>query len=155
MKRVLLLLGALLCISVSSAQNRISFCDICGVDSENPKFLFTYSLEDMIKNLARKGFVITNTEYAYGEGAGGAIVPFKLVTMYQRSTNTKVYIDSQGPGSIYFNSVDDAYQFAAEADYLGYVKRNGSHFQVTFETIFGVDGFSIKGRELSFEVSVP
>lgn len=154
MKRFFMLLTALLVSTVCFAQSRISISDACYYDNYIGA-MQTYDLNATVRRLANKGFSVINREYAYGEGAGGNNMRFTYITMYQRSTNTKVEVSDYGIESITFGSTNSLYEFINEAVYSGYVKKSGSIYVMTKTVDFGIESFELRGRMIVFTISVP
>lgn len=153
MKKLALLIAAIF-ISAACFAQRVSFADFCYKNFQYDS-IETFDDQTIISHLANKGFVISKTEYYNGEGAGGATYRFKVVTLYQRSTNTYVVLD-QGPSTIRFNSTSDANAFIVEARNMGYISYYDSYYCVIGGPLaFGVEGLSQNGNVIEFTVSVP
>lgn len=154
MKKTFLLLIIVLLSTICFAQERISILDICYYD-KNMNEICTHEQDAVIKNLQKKGFKITNTEYEYGEGAGGYTVLFKYVTMYQHKSATTVTIGNEGVYAIEFKTTSDAEEFAANAVSTGYFTEKDGRFIITRDPDFGITSFEIDGKAIGFALSVP
>ena len=154
MKKTFLFLITVLLSTICFAQERISILDICYYD-KNTNEINTYEQETVIKKLQKKGFKITNTEYEYGEGAGGYTVLFKYVTMYQHKSATTVTIGNEGVYAIEFKTTSDAEEFAANAVFTGYFTEKDGRFIITRDPDFGITSFEIDGKAIGFALSVP
>ena len=154
MKKTFLFLIIVLLSTICCAQERISILDICYYDN-NTNEINTHEQDIVIKKLQKKGFKITNTEYEYGEGAGGYTVLFKYVTMYQHKSATTVTIGNEGVYAIEFKTTSDAEEFAANAVFTGYFTEEYGLFCVTRDQTFGITSFKIDGKTIEFALSVP
>lgn len=153
MKKLTLLLAAVL-LSVAAYAQRVSIADFCYKDM-SMNTIETFSDSEIISHLAVKGYVVTNRETYYAEGAGGFTTRFVEITLYQRSTNTTVVVN-QGPDSIIFPSSSHANAFITEAIQMGYIAWNNGYYSIVHPTYeFGVESLTLSGRTVAFSVSVP
>ena len=153
MKKLTLLLAAVL-LSVAAYAQRVSIADFCYKDM-SMNTIETFSDSEIISHLAVKGYVVTNRETYYAEGAGGFTTRFVEITLYQRSTNTTVVVN-QGPDSIIFPSSSHANAFITEAIQMGYIAWNNGYYCIVHPTYeFGVESLTLSGRTVAFSVSVP
>ena len=155
MKKLLLIITALLFSTIINAQERISILDICYYD-KNMNEICTHEQDAVIRNLQKKGFKIIKTEYEDGEGAGGYTMTFKYVTMQQAKFATKSTIGPEGTYSIEFKTNSEAREFAANAVRTGFfTKEEDNWYKTTREPIFGISDFKIKYNVIEFILSVP
>lgn len=153
MRKFTLLLAAVL-LSVAAYAQRVSIADFCYKDM-SMNTIETFSDSEIIGHLAVKGYVVTNRETYYAEGAGGFTTRFVEITLYQRSTNTTVVVN-QGPDSIIFPSSSHANAFITEAIQMGYIAWNNGYYCIVHPTYeFGVESLTLSGRTVAFSVSVP
>ena len=153
MKKLTLLLATVL-LSVAAYAQRVSIADFCYKDM-SMNTIETFSDSEIISHLAVKGYVVTNRETYYAEGAGGFTTRFVEITLYQRSTNTTVVID-QGPDTITFPSSSHASAFITEAIQMGYIAWDNGYYCIVHATYaFGVESLTLSGRIVEFCVSVP
>lgn len=153
MKKLTLLLATVL-LSVAAYAQRVSIADFCYKDM-SMNTIETFSDSEIIGHLAVKGYVVTNRETYYAEGAGGFTTQFVEITLYQRSTNTTVVVN-QGPDSIIFPSSSHANAFISEAIQMGYIAWNNGYYCIVHPTYeFGVESLTLSGRTVAFCVSVP
>lgn len=155
MKKTFLFLIIVLLSTICFAQERISILDICYYD-KNMNEICTHEQDAVIKNLQKKGFKITNTEYEDSEGAGGYTMTFKYVTMRQTKFATTSTIGPEGTYSIEFKTNSEAREFAANAVRTGFfTKEEDNWYKTTREPIFGISDFKIKCNVIEFILSVP
>lgn len=146
MKRLILLMATLL-FSVAGFAQRLSITDICYYDTSTD-CIESYSGQQLLNRLARKGFTITESVrgYDYEEECY-----YEVYTLYQGSTNTLITVN-EIVTQIEFNSAESAIAFAAEAVELGYISWNGSRYAFTRpHRMYGIDSIFVHGKYVDVE----
>lgn len=147
MKRFLLIafLGAFL-IS-AKAQTITDFCYRNGNDLE------TYSDAQIVQNLKRRGFKVIKKQSVPEYGGGEVLITVTQYTL--KKGGTIVYV-GYGPGEIKFANASAARSFATQACNIGwFYKSERNYYSPSLMVGFGVDGFRLSGRTLTFMLSVP
>ena len=156
MKKVLLFLIIILLSTVCSAQGKITIKDVCYDATEDETFVVnTYKQDEVIQNLSKKGFSITDTEYGYREKKNGDIIEFKFITMHQKETSTTVTIGKEGAYTIVFNTPRDAEEFTENAVSVGYFAPEQDWYTIVRGPVCGITHFETRGRVLNFSICIP
>lgn len=156
MKKATLLLIIILLSTACFAQGKITIKDVCYDATEDETFVVnTYKQDEVIRNLSKKGFSITDTEYGYREKKNGDIIEFKFITMHQKETNTTVTIGKEGAYTIVFNTPRDADEFAENAVSVGYFKPEQDWFTIVRGPVCGITNFETRGKILNFTICIP
>ena len=156
MKKATLLLIIISLSTACFAQDKITIKDVCYDATENEKLIVnTYKQDEVVQNLSKKGFNITDTEFGYREKKNGDIIEFKFITMHQKSSNTTVTIGKEGAYTIKFNTPRDTEEFTENAISVGYFAPEQDWFTIINGPVCGITHFETRGRILNFSICIP
>ena len=156
MKKATLLLIIILLSTACFAQGKITIKDVCYDAIENEKMVVnTYKQDEVVQNLSKKGFNITDTEFGYREKKNGEIVEFKFITMHHKESNITVTVGKEGAYTIVFNTPRDAEEFTENAVSVGYFAPEQDWYTIVRGPVCGITHFETRGRVLNFSICIP
>jgi hypothetical protein len=148
MKKLALLIATLFMSATCFAQ-MVSFTDFCYYDS-SANTIETHSCQKIMSRLQNRGFSIIDSDSTYDPDYGY----YKTYVLYHRSSNIRVYLSSDGPNSITFNSSNDAAAFISLAVEMGYLSWVDGKYRVTRDQMFGVCAVTLSGNSIIFDLYV-